>query len=199
MNSESIVHVPLAQLRAHPSNSNVMAGPLLEKLTQHIQATGHYPPLIVRRLDAKQPTWQVIDGHHRWRVLERLGHAAARCVVWDVDDDQALLLLATLNRLQGQDDPARRSQLLVELSERMKARSLPLAKLLPETSAQFKKLLTLCEPRPRPRAAPRLDDMPRAVHFFLLPAQRRQLEARLAELGGSREQALMQLAQRRND
>ena len=37
-------------------------------------------------------------------ALRRLGRASARCEVWAVDDDEAMLLLATLNRLQGRDD-----------------------------------------------------------------------------------------------
>ncbi len=38
-----------------------------------------------------------------------------------------------------------------------------------------------------------LEQVPVPVHFFLLPAQRRQLEQRLKLIGGRREEALMQL------
>lgn len=196
MSESNLSWIPLSNLRAHPSNSNVMPGPLLEKLAAHIRRSGRYPPLIVRPAPHEPDAWQVLDGHHRWRVLEQLGHEKAHCITWHVDDDQALLLLATLNRLQGQDDPQRRSQLLAELSERLADRPASLARLLPERSDQIHKLLSLRSPRPEPASAPSLEEMPQAVHFFLLPAQRRCLEEALRKISPNREQALMSLVQR---
>lgn len=207
MNIETI---DLQCLRAHPMNSNVMREDLLDKLAGHIERTGRYPPLIVREIEEDSPmgepspqpsasgrggkTYQVLDGHHRWAALQRLGHESASCVVWEVDDAGALLLLSTLNRLQGQDDPHRRSRLLAELSSRMNRKTGELAKLLPESGPQLKKYLTLREPPPKPQAPPSLDDMPTAVTFFLTGRQKHQLDERLKAIGGSREQALMQLA-----
>lgn len=193
--------LPLAALRPHPDNANVMPPAMLRKLVEHLRATGQYPPIIVRQLPpaedaaegAYNASYQILDGHHRVAALRELGHDTADCSVWEVDDQQALVLLATLNRLQGEDDPRRRGTIVQQLSERI---ALPaLAKLLPEDANKLGKLVELCQPprpmnRPTPMAA-----LPVAVHFFLLPAQRQQLDARLKQQGGTREQALLSLLQ----
>lgn len=201
-----ITNIPLSQLRAHPMNSNVMREELLDKLVEHIGRSGRYPPLIVRRIqdddpDASPPEacsasglFQVLDGHHRWRALARAGRDAASCVVWDVDEAGALLLLSTLNRLQGQDDPRKRSQLLSELRAKLGQEAGALSKLLPESAQQVRKYLQLREALPRPRPARPLSEMPVAVTFFLTGAQKSALDAKLQTIGGTREAALMKLA-----
>ncbi|QNN23016.1 ParB N-terminal domain-containing protein [Planctomycetales bacterium ZRK34] len=202
----NITSIPLAQLRAHPLNSNVMHEQLLTKLVDHIERSGQYPPLIVRRMDDQSPdaspsegdsasgVYQVLDGHHRWLALQRVGHEAAACVVWDVDDAGALLLLSTLNRLQGQDDPRKRSRLLCELREKLGQEAGALAKLLPESAEQVRKYLELREKLPQPQAPRGLGEMPVAVTFFLTGSQKAALDAKLATIGGPRETALMKLA-----
>ena len=182
--------IPLDRLRAHPLNSNVMPEPLLAKLTLHIERTGQYPPIIVREYEED---YQILDGHHRVQALRRLEHTQAKCDVWDVDDEGATLLLATLNRLQGSDDPLRRSALLADLRERSGRSAADLARWLPEDGERVERLLRLQAP-PTIAMAPRpIGAMPVAVHFFLLPDQRATLEMRLGELGGRREEALMRL------
>lgn len=196
--TQHIEQIDLADLRAHPRNSNVMREAMLAKLAAHIERTGRYPPLIVRPINqpGDRPTYQVLDGHHRWVALERLGHRQAACMVWPVDDEQALVLLATLNRLAGDDDPHRRAALVRELDEQLADRRGALAKLLPDRPADLKKLRHLADaPPPKPAPPPRTDDMPIAVHFFLRPAQRDRLNAALDALGPNREQALMQMAE----
>src|SRR6185436_6735913 len=89
--------IPLGDLVPHPLNSNVMPEDLREKLKAHIKRTGRYPYVIVRPHPEKNGEFQVLDGHHRVEVLRTLGHDAARCDIWNVDDREAKLLLATLN------------------------------------------------------------------------------------------------------
>lgn len=186
--------LPLRALRAHPMNANAMKPEQMTTLRRHIEKTGHYPPLIVRPLDQTAPTYQVLDGHHRWRVLEELGHTEAQCVIWPVDDQQAMMLLATLNRLAGQDDPQRRGELLASLRRCMDTDAGELARWLPETAEQVRKLADLADvPPPRPAQPPKLDDMPVSVHFFLSPADKARLENVLARHDGSRELALMRI------
>jgi ParB-like chromosome segregation protein Spo0J len=189
----------LDQLRSHPANSNVMPEHLVAKLADHIERSGRYPPLIVRPIDddtsagdtPASPVYQILDGHHRALALRRLGHTRADCVVWRADDREALVLLATLNRLQGQDDPHKRAALVGALADK---HDLPrLAELLPERREQIKKLLEINDRPPSPRAPQPIGQMPVAVHFFLLPAQKKRLDRALAALGGAREEALMRL------
>lgn len=190
-----IVEIELAQLEAHPLNSNVMGAEMVAKLAAHLKRTGRYPPVIVRRVGGSEAAsggekHQILDGHHRVAALRSIGASRARCVVWEVDDEEALLLLATLNRLSGQDDPRKRSKLILALSGR---RGVPVRNLsvqLPERGEQVEALANLSE-RPRLVKAREVDDLPVSVHFFLMPEQRDRLEAKLRAMGGAREWALM--------
>ncbi|HEX7009485.1 MAG TPA: ParB/RepB/Spo0J family partition protein [Phycisphaeraceae bacterium] len=205
---DQVVEIPLERLEAHGFNSNVMPARRLAKLMGHIQRTGRYPPLIVRPMKGEDspadegnrgasssaentPRFQILDGHHRVQVLRRLGHARARCVVWEVDDREALMLLATLNRLEGHDDVRRRAALVAELGSKMSLKDLPAS--LPEEAAQLQKLLATHQPPPAPRLPMESESRPVAVHFFLPPQERRELEACLKRIGGRREEALMKL------
>jgi ParB-like chromosome segregation protein Spo0J len=120
--------IPLRQLVPHPLNANVMPEEYLEKLAENIVRSGRYPPLITRQLEPGR--FQILDGAQRGIVLDRLGFQVAACVVWDVDDTEALVLLATLNRLEGADVPGRRARLIEALAAH--ASLAELAKLLPE-------------------------------------------------------------------
>lgn len=183
-----ITELPIDRLHAHPANSNVMPPALFDKLVEHLRNNDRYPPIIVRPFGED---WQLLDGHHRYGALKQLHQTTARCVVWDVDDDEALMLLATLNRLQGHDDPRKRGQLINQLAA---ARSLrELEQCLPERQEQLQKLMEIGERLPTPRPPQPAESTPVPVHFFLLPAEKAQLETRLAEIGPTRETALMKL------
>ena len=168
--------IPLDDLVPHPLNANLMSEDLQRKLRAHIQRTGRYPHLIVRPHPTEAGKYQVLDGHHRVRVLKELGHREARCDVWTVDDHEAKLLLATLNRLEGQDSPIRRAQLLHELLGEM--RSDDLAGLLPEDEAAIQDLHALLE-FPADEIAEELAEkaaedektLPQVLTFVVLPAQ----------------------------
>ena len=168
--------VPLDDLVAHPLNSNVMPDDLQEKLRAHIKRTGRYPHVIVRPHPDDPTKYQVLDGHHRLAILKDLGHTEARCDVWDVDDREAKLLLATLNRLQGQDLPIRRAQLIHDLLGEMSLDDL--AGLLPETDKQLEELHALLE-FPAEEIAAQLEAeaeaaervLPRVMSFVVSPEQ----------------------------
>jgi len=135
--------IPLEDLLSHPLNSNVMPEEYREKLLAHIRRTGRYPFLVVRSHSEEPGKFQVLDGHHRVGILRELGYADARCDVWDVDDREAMVLLATLNRLEGQDQPLRRAELLHALLGEWSTSDL--AGLLPETEGEILDLHSLLE------------------------------------------------------
>lgn len=173
--------VPLDNLRPHPLNSNVMPEDLQAKLRAHIKRTGRYPFLVVRPHPDEPGKYQVLDGHHRVAIIRDLGHTEARCDVWDVDDREAKLLLATLNRLQGQDLPLRRAQLLHELLGEMNLSDL--AGLLPETDKQLEELHALLEfPADEiaalleAQAAEQEKVLPRIMTFVVTPEQEETIE-----------------------
>jgi ParB-like chromosome segregation protein Spo0J len=168
--------VPLDDLVPHPLNSNSMSEELREKLRAHIKRTGRYPFLVVRPHPSLPGKYQVLDGHHRAPILREVGHTEARCDVWDVDDREAKLLLATLNRLQGQDLPIRRAQLIHELLGEMNIEDL--GGLLPETETQLEELHALLE-FPAEEIAAQLEAeaeeaekvLPRVMSFVVTPEQ----------------------------
>jgi ParB-like chromosome segregation protein Spo0J len=170
--------VPLDDLVPHPLNANVMSDDMREKLKAHIKRTGRYPFLVVRPFGEK---YQVLDGHHRVAILRELGHREARCDVWAVDDREAKLLLATLNRLEGQDLPIRRAQLIHELLGEMSLDDL--AGLLPETNRQLEDLHSLLE-FPAEEIAAQLEAdaeeaervLPRVMSFVVSPEQEEIIE-----------------------
>src|SRR5713101_5340622 len=173
--------VPLDDLLPHPLNSNVMSADLRAKLRAHIKRTGRYPFLVVRPHPDEAGKYQVLDGHHRVAILRDLGHTEVRCDVWQVDDREAKLLLATLNRLQGQDAPARRAQLLHELLGEMSLSDL--GGLLPESDKQIEELHALLE-FPAEEVAALLEEqaaeaekvLPRIMSFVVTPEQEKVIE-----------------------
>lgn len=173
--------IDLTDLVAHPLNANVMSDEIREKLRVNIQGTGRYPFLVVRPHPLETGKYELLDGHHRVSVLQELGHTRARCDVWHVDDRAAKLLLATLNRLQGQDLPIKRAQLLHELLSDMSITDL--AGLLPETDKQLEELHALLE-FPADEIAALLEEqaeedekvLPRVISFVVTADQERLIE-----------------------
>ena len=174
--------VDLTDLIPHPLNANVMPEDLREKLKAHIKRTGRTPFVVVRPHPNEAGKYQILDGHHRVSILRELGHTEARCDLWDVSDREANLLLATLNRLEGQDEPIRRAQLLHELLGEMSLDDL--AGLLPETDRQLEELHALLE-FPADEVAALLEDeaeqeervLPRVMSFVVTPEQEQLIEA----------------------
>ena len=133
--------IAISKLAAHPDNPNVMSGEKFRKLVRNIERTGYIEPIVVRPHPKKKGHFQIINGFHRVKAIEKLGRSVADCVVWDVDDEQTSVLLATLNRLCGSDVPGKKIELLKQLKERMGA--VGLAKLLPQTAKQIEQLTNL--------------------------------------------------------
>ncbi len=133
---EELTLVPFAKLQPHPLNANVMDEDLKTKLASNIRRSGRYPPLIVR---PHGDGFQILDGEQRADVIKLLGEEGAWCSIWDVDDQEALILLSTLNRLAGEDVPGRRARLIEGLQAHQTLAEL--AALLPEGEAGLKACL----------------------------------------------------------
>jgi ParB-like chromosome segregation protein Spo0J len=162
-----VSRIALDKLVAHPDNPNRMSKTSFAKLVRNIERTGRYEPLIVRPCpqknchscetcpeqgrrsrnpgDNRKTCFQIINGHHRWQALRELVYETAEAIVWDIDDQHADILLATLNRLGGSDVLEKKLALLKRLSQRMEARKL--AKLLPQTARQIERLTSILDAR----------------------------------------------------
>ena len=138
---QELVWLAIDQLVPHPLNANVMPPELRAKLRENIGRTRRYPPILVRRL--ADGTFQVLDGWHRILVLGELGELGAWCIAWDVSDQDARVLLATLNRLHGEDIPGKRAALIAELQQHETLARLAL--LLPESEAELASTLELVD------------------------------------------------------
>ncbi|MGD0077902.1 MAG: ParB/RepB/Spo0J family partition protein [Sedimentisphaerales bacterium] len=176
--SEQIKSIALSKLVAHPDNPNVMSGDKFRKLVHNIERTGLYEPIVVRPHPASEGKFQIINGHHRVQALEKLGRKEVNCVVWNVDDRQTAILLTTLNRLGGTDEPAKKIELLRKLKEKFD--SAELAKLLPNTRKQIEQLTNLklnavrCPPTAQQFAIP--------LVFFVNSEQNKIIENALSSI-----------------
>lgn len=135
--------IAISRLSPYPESSNQMSAECFKKLTRHIKSIGRYEPLIVRPHPRERGRFQVINGHHRLRVLQAIGHERAQCFVWGIDDDQARLYLATLNRLSGTDVPERRSMLIAGLLKSFDPTDL--SELLPDERKQIEAIKALAD------------------------------------------------------
>lgn len=208
VSNDRLLRLPLDRLRPHPLNANDMAEEGLEKLARNIeQEGGKYPPLIVRSDPVVEGGYQLLDGHQRVKALRRLGHQDALCYLWECVDAAALRLVATLNRLQGEDIPALRAQLLKELTTVLPVEELAL--LLPENAEEIGDMLALFAVDEDAllaqfsAAAEQGDrDAPRLVSFALSPEDEASVEQAIvraaADLDGAnrRGRALGQIARR---
>jgi len=140
-----ISSIPIEKLVAHPDNPNRMSKRNLAKLVRNIERTGRYEPLIVRPCHHEPGLFQIINGRHRRLALLELGYETVDTVVWDVDDAEADILLATLNQLGGRNVLDKRLALLRRLSGRMQVREL--AKFLPQSASQIERLSDLKIPK----------------------------------------------------
>lgn len=155
-----LAEVPLGKLVAHPLNPNVMPDELLTKLGENIKREADYPPLVVRPHPQRRGRYQVLDGHQRVKVLEQIGATTARVYVWPCSDADADLLVATLNRLHGEDQPARRAALLKELLASFPQADL--ATLVPESERDIDLALAGLDPD-LDRALAEMEDRARSL------------------------------------
>ena len=143
--TNQIKSIAIDRFVPHPDNPNRMSKANFAKLVRNIERTGRYEPLVVRPCPDKKNHFQIINGHHRWQALTKLGHKEADAVVWDINDQQTDILLTTLNRLGGSDILNKKLALLTRLNRSMRSREL--AKLLPMNSKQIERLVNLKIPR----------------------------------------------------
>jgi ParB/RepB/Spo0J family partition protein len=191
--TNSVQSIVLDKLIAHQDNPNRMSKANLAKLVRNIEQTGRYEPIIVRPHPQRGNYFQIINGEHRCKALAKLGHKTADCIVWDIDDEQVDILLATLNRLVGTDNLDKKLNLLRHLNKRMGTGEL--SKLLPQTAKQIERLTNLKMPsRPVETNAKSFSN---PMVFFVNDAQQEIIEKALSlaqELGDEKTKAAKRAA-----
>jgi hypothetical protein len=203
MVKNQIQSIPIEKLVPHPDRPNRLSKRKFAKLIRNIERTGRYEPLVVRPCPAtnchspqdalrccesrnpdvgeieKHNCFQIINGYYRWKALRQLGYRTVDAVVWDVDDKDADILLATLNRLGGSDVLEKKLALMSRLNHREP--SCDLAKLLPYTSKQIHRLAQM-HSSPGPRIKPSKSALANAIVFFLSDAQKGIVEKALSNV-----------------
>ncbi len=179
--AKRIESIGIDKLIAHPANPNRMSDASFRKLGGHIERTGNYEPVIVRPHPKQNGCYEIINGHHRVGVLKKLGCKTCDCIIWQVDDAEALILLATLNRLAGADVLEKKSELIKSLSDRFSTKEL--AKHLPDTKSAIERLSRLAagmhKPMKRPAYAQQVFLNP--LVFFLTDKQKQMVDAALSK------------------
>ena len=195
-----VSRIALDKLVAHPDNPNRMSKTNFAKLVRNIERTGRYEPLVVRPCpssslrtgphknchsrasrnpdDDRISCFQIINGHHRWQALRELGYKTADAIVWDIDDQNADILLATLNRLGGSDILEKKLALLKRLNQRMEVGKL--AKLLPLRAGQIERLTELTISDCRTAIENRKSKILNPLVFFLNGEQQKTIENALS-------------------
>jgi ParB-like chromosome segregation protein Spo0J len=138
MGGSEIVAVGVGRLVGHGRSANRMGKAAFGKLKGHIARTGRYEPIVVRRHPRRRGCFEIINGHQRVAALREIGATEADCIVWDVEDDEAMVLLATLNRLRGKDDVHAKVELIRRLRGRYEMKEL--VKMVPESRASIDRL-----------------------------------------------------------
>ena len=141
--AQQVVSISIRKLRPHPANPNRMKDESFRKLVGHIEQTGQYEPIVVRTHPKKEGLYQILNGHHRFRVLKKLGYSHADCIVFQADDAQAMVYLATLNQLAGKDNVYKKSRLIEQLNKLYSSRQL--SKMLPDSKTAIEKLNQLSQ------------------------------------------------------
>jgi ParB/RepB/Spo0J family partition protein len=174
--TNSIQSIALDKLDFHPDNPNKQSRVNFAKLVCNIERTGRYEPLVVRPCPKKTGRFQIINGHHRCHALVKLGCETADCIVWDINDEETDILLATLNRLGGSDQLSKKLKLLKRLNKRFESREL--AKLLPQTAKQIERLTNLKRPSVPAKISEKCFANP--LVFFVNDKQQQQIEKALS-------------------
>jgi len=138
------VQIPINRINQNLLSPNEMAPDQFNKLRENIRQTKQYPSLIVLEQDNDEG-YILLDGHHRLNILKDLGYQDAWCEVWRLSRKQAKIVLATLNRLRGVDDTAKRAKLIKELFDEFEGDKDMLERLLPETERSLNSLLKIAD------------------------------------------------------
>ncbi len=169
--------ISIDKLVAHPDNPNRMSKGNYAKLVRNIERTGRYEPLVVRPCRQRGGFFQIINGHQRCRALAELGYETAEVIVWDLDDHEADVLVATVNRLGGRDVLDKKLAVLRRLNRQMNSREL--AKLLPLSRTQIERLTRIGTQELSPVKPARVEFAAPLV-FFVSDEQKMMIESALS-------------------
>ncbi len=187
----------LTNLHNDPRSANRMAPERFNKLVESIKFTKRTQPLSVRPDKNNEGHFIIIDGHYRKKALEELNYTSALCDVWDINDDDSVYLLATLNRLQGEDHPKKRAELLENLLSRFEKERL--IQLIPENKHELDNLLSILSEKEDittklvEQMETERQTLPVMLHFTVSKSDAELIQKRLIDIDPDQNKALVTL------
>ncbi len=107
--------VEIEKLKEAKINSNVVPENIYNKLKKDIKENGCIYPIVIDK------NYNIIDGHHRVKVLKELGYDKVNCIVLDIENEkQSLLQAIKLNTERGEQNPKLLALILKELKDEYK-------------------------------------------------------------------------------
>ncbi len=124
MNDVTIQNLAVDLLQVADSNPNVMPTADFEALCAAVQKKGMIQPILVRKLEGKGataelvgPKYRVIDGHHRLRAAKVAGMEEIASVIYECTDAEEHMLRLAMNKLRGELDLTAAGHIFKELNE----------------------------------------------------------------------------------
>jgi len=102
---DSVVMIPMAQLRPHPKNPRVaLRDDVVDAIAADLEERGHIEARHALTVRAVDDGYEIISGHHRQAAAGKVGLEEVPCWVVEMDEDEAYMALATSNN-QGELAP----------------------------------------------------------------------------------------------
>ncbi len=105
---ETIMEIPLSQISDFPNHPfKVKVDESMSDLVESVKSYGVLSPVIVRPKDNGE--YEMIAGHRRKRASELAGKDSIKCIVQDVTDDEAIILMVDSNLQREQLLPSEKA------------------------------------------------------------------------------------------
>lgn len=105
---ETIREIPLSQISDFPNHPfKVKMDESMSDLVESVKSYGVLSPVIVRQKNDGE--YEMIAGHRRKRASELAGKESIRCIVQDVTDDEAIILMVDSNLQREQLLPSEKA------------------------------------------------------------------------------------------
>ena len=105
---ETIMEIPLSQISDFPNHPfKVKMDESMSDLVESVKSYGVLSPVIVRPKDNGE--YEMIAGHRRKKASELAGKESIKCIVQDVTDDEAIILMVDSNLQREQLLPSEKA------------------------------------------------------------------------------------------
>lgn len=105
---ETIMEIPLSQISDFPNHPfKVKMDESMSDLVESVKSYGVLSPIIVRPKDNEE--YEMIAGHRRKKASELAGKDSIKCIVQDVTDDEAIILMVDSNLQREQLLPSEKA------------------------------------------------------------------------------------------